>query len=77
MRTRNSFFNFLANEGSHLLNIILSFLCRSVFIAVLSQEYLGVNGLFANILTGLSLAELGVGTAMTFHIYNPIAEGDE
>ena len=77
MRTRNSFFNFLANEGSHLLNIILSFLCRSVFIAVLSQEYLGVNGLFANILTVLSLAELGVGTAMTFHIYKPIAEGDE
>lgn len=77
MRTRNSFFNFLANEGSHFLNIILSFICRTVFIYTLSQEYLGINGLFGNILTVLSLAELGIGTAMTFHIYKPVADGDE
>jgi O-antigen/teichoic acid export membrane protein len=77
MRTKNSFLNFLANTGSHLLNVILSFLCRTVFIYTLSQEYLGVNGLFGNILTVLNLAELGVGGAIIFHIYKPIAEGDE
>ena len=68
--------NFLANEGSHFLNIILSFLCRTVFLNILSKQYLGVNGLFGNILTVLSLAELGIGTAMIFHIYQPIANED-
>jgi O-antigen/teichoic acid export membrane protein len=77
MRTKNSFLNFLANTGSHLLNVILSFIARTVFIYVLSQEYLGVNGLFGNILTVLNLAELGVGGAIIYHIYKPIAEGDE
>ena len=77
MRTRNSFMNFLANEGSHFLNIILSFICRTVFIYTLSQEYLGVNGLFGNILTVLNLAELGVGSAIIFHIYKPVADEDE
>lgn len=77
MRTRNSFLNFLANTGSHLLNVLLSFLCRTVFIHTLSQEYLGVNGLFGNILTVLNLAELGVGGAIIFHIYKPIAEDNE
>ncbi len=77
MRTRNSFLNFLANEGSHFINIILSFLCRTVFIYTLSQEYLGVNGLFGNILTVLNLAELGVGGAIIYHIYKPIAEEDQ
>ena len=77
MRTRNSFMNFLANEGSHFLNIILSFICRTVFIYTLSQEYLGVNGLLGNILTVLNLAELGVGSAIIFHIYKPVADEDE
>lgn len=77
MRTRNSFLNFMANTGSHILNVILSFACRTVFIYVLSEAYLGVSGLFGNILTVLSLAELGIGGAMTFHLYKPIAEEDE
>lgn len=76
MRTRNSFLNFLANEGSHVLNLILSFIARTVFIYALSQAYLGVNGLFGNILSVLSLAELGIGTAMVYHIYKPISEGN-
>ncbi len=77
MRSKNSFFNFLANTGSHIINVILSFIVRTIFVYVLSQEYLGVNGLFGNILTVLSLAELGIGGAMTFHLYKPIAEGNE
>ena len=76
MRTKNSFLNFLANEGSHFINIILSFICRTVFVYTLSSEYLGVNGLFGNILTVLNLAELGIGTAMNFHIYKPVAENN-
>ena len=77
MRTKNTFLNALANSGSYVINLILSFIARTVFISALSQEYLGVQGLFGNILSVLSLAELGIGTAMIFHMYKPIAEGDE
>lgn len=77
MRTKNSFLNALANSGSYVINLILSFVARTVFIRVLSQEYLGVQGLFGNILSVLSLAELGIGTAMIYHMYGPIAREDE
>lgn len=50
---------------------------RTFFIRCLSAEYLGVNGLFSNILTVLSLAEMGVGSAITYSMYKPIATGDE
>ena len=40
------------------------------------QEYLGLNGLFKSLLTFLNLAELGVGSAMVFSMYKPIAEDD-
>ncbi len=76
MRTRNSFLNFLASEGSHLINMILSFIARTVFIYTLETQYLGVNGLFSNILTVLSLSELGIGGAIIFHMYQPIADND-
>ncbi|MBQ1547134.1 MAG: lipopolysaccharide biosynthesis protein [Lachnospiraceae bacterium] len=76
MRTKNSFINFLANEGSIIVNIILSFITRTVFIYTLGKAYLGVNGLFANVLSVLSLAELGIGTAMIYHMYAPVANND-
>ncbi len=76
MRTRNSIINFLANSGSHLINVILSFVVRTIFIYTLSAEYLGVNGLFGNVLTVLSFAELGIGTAMIYKLYEPVATDD-
>lgn len=56
---------------------ILSFVMRKVFVLFLSVEYLGVNGLFNNIISMLSLAELGIGTAMNYFLYKPIAEKNE
>ena len=50
---------------------------RIVFIRCLSAEYLGVNGLFTNILSVLSLAELGIGTAIVFALYKPLADGNQ
>ena len=61
---------------SKILIFILQFICRTVFIRVLSTEYLGVNGLFTNILTMLSFAELGIGNAIIFKLYKPIADND-
>lgn len=68
--TRNAVIGLLIQ----ILTTIITFIARSIFIRILGAEYLGINGLFTNVLTILSLAELGVGTAITFSIYKPLAE---
>lgn len=55
---------------------ILAFAGRTVFVYVLGAEYLGVNSLFTEILTMLSFAELGIGNAMVFSLYKPLAVKD-
>lgn len=52
--------------------LILSFVSRSIFIRFLSAEYLGINGLFSNVLTILSFTELGIGNVMVYSLYEPI-----
>lgn len=76
-RTEYSILNILTGVGGYFLNTVLGFICRMVFVRCLSAEYLGVNGLFTNILAMLSLAELGVGNAIVFALYKPLAENDE
>lgn len=63
--------------ASQIVNIIVKFVLRIVFVRILGQEYLGVNSVFTNILTVLSLAELGIGTAIVYDLYKPIAKGNE
>lgn len=75
-RTEYSIINMMASVGGYILNIILSFICRMVFVQQLNSEYLGINGLFSNILSTLSLAELGIGTAMIYALYKPVAENN-
>jgi len=75
-RTINSLRNSVMAIASQIISILLGFIGRTFFIRLLSIEYLGVNGLFSNILSLLSLAELGVGTAITYMMYKPIAEND-
>lgn len=60
----------------YFVKIVVQFWCRRAFILILGEEYLGLSGLFSNILTLLSLAELGVGSAITFSLYKPLAEND-
>lgn len=76
-RTEYSILNILTGVGGYALNTLLGFICRMVFVKYLSADYLGVNGLFTNILTMLSLAELGVGSAVVFALYKPLARNDE
>lgn len=75
-RTEYSIINMIASLGGYALNILLSFICRIVFVHQLNAEYLGINGLFSNILSMLSLAELGIGTAMIYALYKPVAKND-
>lgn len=67
----------MTGVGGYFLNTVLGFVCRMVFVRCLSAEYLGVNGLFTNIISMLSLAELGVGSAIGYALYKPLAENDE
>lgn len=56
---------------------LLKFIVRMVFVKTLPIEYLGVNGLFTNVLAMLSLAELGIGPAIVYSMYKPLAYGDK
>ena len=56
---------------------LLKFIVRLVFVKTLPIEYLGVNGLFSNVLAMLSLAELGIGPAIVYSLYEPLAYGDK
>jgi O-antigen/teichoic acid export membrane protein len=76
-RTGNSIRNIATGLGGYFLNTLLGFITRTVFIKCLAADYLGINGLFTNILTMLSLAELGVGTAIVYALYKPLATDDK
>jgi O-antigen/teichoic acid export membrane protein len=76
-RTKNSVKNLIAGIGSEVLITLIKFVTRTIFIQTLGAKYLGISGLFTNILTVLSLAELGIGTAITYSLYKPIANKDE
>lgn len=76
-RTNNSIKNFLSNTSITLITNFLNIISRTIFIQVLGASYLGINGLFSNLLSMLSLAELGIGSAISFSLYKPIAENDE
>lgn len=56
--------------------ILLGFVARVVFTHTLSEDYVGINGLFTDILSVLALSELGIGTAITYALYKPIAQKD-
>lgn len=71
MKTKNTLYNSIANLFYYFSTIILGVLNRKAVILFLGIEYQGINGLFSNILSMLSIAELGVGTAIIFHLYGP------
>jgi O-antigen/teichoic acid export membrane protein len=62
---------------TEVINILLSFVSRTAFIYILGVEYLGINGLFTNVLMILSFAELGIGNAIIYSMYKPLAIDDK
>lgn len=77
MRVDNSIKNMKYNIFSQILNLLIQFVSRTFFIKILGNEYLGINGLFSNILTILSLADMGIGTVLIYSMYKPLAENNE
>lgn len=76
-RAKNATRNIIWGIIEKITAILMPFICRTVFIKVLGSEYLGLNSLFSSILQVLSISELGIGTAIVFSMYKPIAEDDE
>lgn len=76
-RTHSSVINSLTASVAQTLSLLMSFVSRTIFIRVLGEQYLGLNGLFTNILSLLSFAELGIGAAITFSLYKPLAKHDD
>lgn len=75
-RTTNITKNVFAVVVTQILTLLFAFGNRTVFIHLLGKEYLGIDGLFTSILTIFSLAELGIGHALIFSLYAPIANND-
>lgn len=70
--TRNVLFSLL----SQIIIVIFEALARRFFLQVFSSEYLGLGSTFSSVLNVLSFAELGIGSAIVFSLYKPIAEND-
>ncbi|MGN0361448.1 MAG: oligosaccharide flippase family protein [Bilifractor sp.] len=62
--------------AAQVLAIFSGFLTRVVLTRVMSADYVGINGLFTNILGALTLSELGIDTALVYALYRPVAESD-
>lgn len=75
-RTKSSVVNILTGVGGKFLTFILAFSLRTVFIRLLGAEYNGVSGLFTNILSFFSLAELGVTNVLNYSLYKALKDND-
>lgn len=75
-RTKNASRNIVFGVALKLYQIIMPFLMRTLMIYFMGVEYLGLTSLFTSILQVLNLAELGVGSALVFSMYKPIADDD-
>lgn len=75
-KTKNATRNIYYGMISKVYQMIIPFIMRTIMIYYLGIEYLGLNSLFGSILQVLNLAELGVGSAMVYSMYKPIAEDD-
>ncbi len=76
MRTNNSVKNSIISVISNIILIIVGMLVQTVFINTLGEEYLGLNGLFTNIISILAIVEIGIGPAIIYSLYKPFAQND-
>lgn len=75
-RTENAKLSSILGVTNQLMRYVLAFVYRTVFLIVLTKEYLGLEGLFTSILAILQLAELGIGVAIVYRMYRPIQRED-
>ena len=77
MRTSYSIKNTITQFITNIITIVFAFISQTLFIKILGIEYSGLNGLFNNILTILSLFELGISSSITYNLYKYVKKNDE
>ena len=75
-RTKNSVKNIIYAVVGQIFGLLSSFILRIIFVHTLSKDYLGIDSLFTSIVSALSLTELGIGSAINYSLYKPLAEND-
>ena len=75
-RTAKSFKNVVVAAIVMVVNLLLQFYTRDIFLIRLGTEVLGLNTTATSLLKFLNLAELGIGTAVAFSLYKPLFDGD-
>ena len=76
-RTEKALYNIVFSVISNVVVLVLKFFNRTILLWTLGEAYLGISGLFSSVFSILDLAELGIGTAITFSMYKPLAENDK
>lgn len=76
MRKIKSLLNIIGTTCSYVITVIFQFITQACIVKILGIEYSGINGLFTNIITMLSIAELGIGTTIIFKLYEPLAKNN-
>lgn len=75
-RTKSSIKNVIVSIILNFVNILVGLIARALFIKILGTEILGVNGLFTNVISMLAIVEMGIGSAIIYNLYKPIANND-
>ena len=76
-RVKKSLLNARVNLIFYFLTLVLSFFSRKIFLDCLGADFVGLSGTLNNILGFLSLAEMGVGIAVSYHLYKPLQSGNK
>lgn len=75
-RTKNSIKNIIFAFGFQGISTLISFVTRTALVKTVGLEAISLNGLFTEVIAMLSLTEMGVGTAIIYNLYKPLAQKD-
>ena len=73
-RVHRSVMNIKIGMLFYMLSLILAFFSRKIFLDCLGAEFIGLTGMLMNIMSFLSVAELGIGTSIVYFLYKPLQE---
>ena len=73
-RVHRSIMNIKVGMFFYILSLFLAFFSRRIFLDCLGAEFIGLTGMLTNIMSFLSVAELGIGTSIVYFLYKPLQE---
>ena len=76
-RSQKALKNVTTGLVNKMILMFLAFATRTIFIRLLGAEYTGVSSLYTNILSVLSLAEMGIGNVLMFYLYSALKRGEK